>query len=134
LSNELLIPFNQSQLNGDQNKDSYNYYLSQLRIQIEMAFGRLTTKFGLLRRKMRCSLEMHSIALQVAAKLHNYIINTDGVPSGQPLQLNADNQLDAAQLAANGILPVPDGMDENSRNEETRLLLMCGLLFSEKKC
>jgi hypothetical protein len=29
----------------------------------------------------------------------NYIINTDGVPSGQPLQLNANNQLDAAQLA-----------------------------------
>jgi hypothetical protein len=29
------------------------------------------------------------MALQAAAKLHNFIINTDGVSSGQPLQLNA---------------------------------------------
>jgi hypothetical protein len=32
LSNELLIPFSRSQLNGNRYKDSYNYYLSQLRI------------------------------------------------------------------------------------------------------
>jgi hypothetical protein len=53
---------------------------------------------------MMCSLETQSMALQAAAKLHNFIINTDGVPSGQPLQLNANNQLDPAQVAANGIL------------------------------
>jgi hypothetical protein len=113
LSNELLIPFRRSQLNGDRYKDSYNYYLSQLRIRIEMAFGRLSGKFGLLRQKMKCSLETQSMALQAAAKLHNFIINTDGVPSGQPLQLNANNQLDPAQVAANGIVPLPDGMGAN---------------------
>jgi hypothetical protein len=31
----------------------------------------------------------------------------------QPLQLHANNQLDAAQLAANGILPLSDGMGDN---------------------
>jgi hypothetical protein len=35
LSNKLLIPFRRYQLNGDQYKDSYNHYLSQLWIQIE---------------------------------------------------------------------------------------------------
>jgi hypothetical protein len=65
-----------------------------------MAFGRLTTKFGLLRLKMMCSLKTQSLALEVAAKIRNYIINTDGVPSGQPVQLNANNQLDPAQVAA----------------------------------
>jgi hypothetical protein len=113
LSNELLIPFRRSQLHGNRYKDSYNYYLSQLRIRIEMAFGRLTTKFGLLRQKMKCSLRTQSKALQAAAKIHNYIINTDGVPTGQPLQLNANNQLDPAQVAANGILPLPNGMGAN---------------------
>jgi hypothetical protein len=44
----------------------------------------------------------------------NYIINTDGVPSGQPLQLlNANNQLDPARVAANGIVPLPEGMGPN---------------------
>ena len=113
LSNHLLIPFRRSQLNGDRYKDSYNYYLSQLRIQIEMAFGRMTTKFGLLRNKMRCSLETQSKALHAVAKLHNFIINNDGVPTGQPLELNANNQLDAAQLAANDIEPLPNGMGPN---------------------
>jgi hypothetical protein len=78
-----------------------------------MALGRLTTKFGLLRQKMKCSLKTQSKALQAAAKIHNYIINTDDVPTGQPLQLNANNQLDLAQVVANGILPLPDGMGPN---------------------
>jgi hypothetical protein len=62
---------------------------------------------------MMCSLKTQSLALEVAAKIHNYIINTDGVPTGQPLQLNANNQLDPAQVAANGILPLPNGMGAN---------------------
>jgi hypothetical protein len=82
LSNELLIPFHRSHLNGDRYKDCYNYYLSQLQIQVEKAFGRLTTKFGLLQQKMMCSQKSQSLALEVATKIHNYIINTDGVPSG----------------------------------------------------
>jgi hypothetical protein len=51
---------------------------------------------------MKCS--SHSV---------NYIINTDGVHSGQPLQLNVNNQFDPAQVAANGIVPLPDGMGPN---------------------
>jgi hypothetical protein len=64
LWNELLIPFWCVQLSGSLYKDSYNYYLSQLRIWVKMAFGRrLTRKFGLLQHKMRCSLETQSMAL-----------------------------------------------------------------------
>ena len=40
LSNFLLIPFTESQ-QDDVDNDAYNFYLSQLRICIEMAFGRL---------------------------------------------------------------------------------------------
>ena len=56
---------------------------------------------------------MQSKALHAAAKLHNFIINNDGVPTGQPLELNANNQLTPAELAANGIQPLPDGMGAN---------------------
>jgi hypothetical protein len=62
---------------------------------------------------MKCCLETQSMALEAAAKQHNFIINTDGVPTRQQLQLNVNNQLDAAQLAAYGILPLPDGMGAN---------------------
>jgi hypothetical protein len=56
LWNELLILFCASQLNVDGYKDSYNYYLSQLWIWIEMALRRLTGKFGLLQHQMKCNL------------------------------------------------------------------------------
>jgi hypothetical protein len=62
---------------------------------------------------MKSRARTQSLALEVATKIHNYIINTDGVPSGQPLQLNANNQLDPAQVAANGILPLPNEIGAN---------------------
>jgi hypothetical protein len=42
LSNKMLIPFSGAQWN-EEHKNTYNYYHSELRIGIEMAFGRLTT-------------------------------------------------------------------------------------------
>lgn len=44
LSEHLLIPFTGSQRDNPDN-DAFNYHLSQLRIRIEMAFGRLVNKF-----------------------------------------------------------------------------------------
>jgi hypothetical protein len=44
LTKHLLVPFTGS-YRDDLDKDSYNFYLSQLRIQIEMSFGILTTKW-----------------------------------------------------------------------------------------
>ena len=75
----------------------------------------MTTKFGLLRNKMKCDLETQSKALQAVAKLHNFIINNDGVPTRhqQPAVLDRNNQLTPAELAANGIVPLPDGMGPN---------------------
>ena len=44
LANNLLIPFNRAAKHKTYNR-TYNFYLSQLHIYIEMAFGRLTTKW-----------------------------------------------------------------------------------------
>ena len=48
LSDRLLIPFKGQQRNDPVNS-AYNFYLSQLRIQVERAFGLLTTKWRILR-------------------------------------------------------------------------------------
>ena len=47
LSDFLLIPFTGSQWD-DVDNNAYNFYLSQLGICIEMAFGRLVQKLGIL--------------------------------------------------------------------------------------
>ena len=44
LIDKCLTPFTGSQ-QADPTKDAYNFFLSQVRIRIEMAFGLLTTKW-----------------------------------------------------------------------------------------
>ena len=51
LSENVLIPYTGNERN-DEYKDAFNHYLSQLRIRVEMAFGRLTSKFRILKRKL----------------------------------------------------------------------------------
>ena len=43
LSNNMLIPFSGSERHDNKYNLIYNFYLFQLQIRIEMAFGRLTT-------------------------------------------------------------------------------------------
>lgn len=73
LSRKVLIPFSGAEANEDY-KRTYNYYLSQLRIRIEMAFGRLTTKWRILRRAMNYSNQKNAKIIRVCAKLHNFCI------------------------------------------------------------
>lgn len=74
LTNHLLTPFT-GRSRAEELNDIYNYYLSQLRIRIEMAFGRLTTKFRIFRSPMEVDVEKVGEIVTVAAKLHNFIIN-----------------------------------------------------------
>ena len=54
LSNTILIPYSGTQRDAEYHRD-YNFYLSQLRIRIEMHFGRLTTKWRIFRQRLDCS-------------------------------------------------------------------------------
>ena len=65
---------------GDKFRRTYNYYLLQLRINIEMTFGRLTTKWRIFRRNMEGDLESITNLLMAAAKLHNFVIDNDNIP------------------------------------------------------
>ena len=57
-------------------RDNYNYYLSQLRINIECCFGMLVNKFRVLSRALETtSLERALLTFRVCCALHNFIID-----------------------------------------------------------
>lgn len=78
LTTHLMTPF-KSIAAGDVFRDSFNFHLSQLRIRIEMAFGRLVTRWGLLWGPLRASLPHNTAAIQAMLRLHNYCIER-GLP------------------------------------------------------
>ena len=78
----LLAPFSGSDRNNTYNSN-YNFYLSQLRIRIEMAFGQLVSKWGIFNKPLQTKLSKSAKVFLCAAKLHNYCINQgDKVPVG----------------------------------------------------
>ena len=66
---------------------SFNFYLSQLRICIEMAFGRLSGKCTILQKKLKQSLPKASKIINCCAILHNYIINEDCTDIGDMTEI-----------------------------------------------
>ena len=74
LTDKCLTPFTGSQkLNPT--KDAYNFFLSQVRIRIEMAFGLLTTKWQILKKPLAVSLKVAAEALEGISRLHNICID-----------------------------------------------------------
>ena len=76
LSERLMIPFTGVN-KEDPHKDCLNFHLSQLRIRIEMAFGRLVGKFRILKRKLEGKMNSMSSIIMACARLHNFIIDFD---------------------------------------------------------
>jgi len=54
--------------------DDFNFYASQLRIRIEMAFGMMQNKWAMLQRPVTCRLKNVSLMVQVTGRLHNCCI------------------------------------------------------------
>jgi DDE superfamily endonuclease len=57
--------------------DNFNFYASQLRIRVEMAFGYMATKWGVLNRKKGLMVKPKNVwrVLVAIARLHNFCIN-----------------------------------------------------------
>lgn len=90
-SEHLLTPFSGNE-KFEARKDAFNFYISQLRIRIEMAFGMMTNKFQILKRPV--TIGVHSLGkfLLTIGKLHNYCIDerhamnmTAALPSRTPV-------------------------------------------------
>lgn len=61
-------------------KDDFNFFQSQLRINIECAFGMLVHRFGMLRKAfpMGVTISKTNSAILALCKLHNFCINSNG--------------------------------------------------------
>ena len=113
LTNKMLIPYSGPQ-KREKAKDTYNYYLSQLRIRIEMAFGRMSTKWRIFRRKLDVDLEKCSMIINAAMMLHNFVIEDETGPgwgNGNP-----KNHVDTQQQFGVDPLPAIDGIIEEDNN------------------
>ena len=73
-SEHLLTPFSGND-RLDPRLDAYNYYLSQVRMRIEMSFGRLVNKFRIFKSPLQCSLKNAPRLFLCATRLHNFCIN-----------------------------------------------------------
>ena len=55
--------------------DNFNFFASQCRIRVEMAFGMMQAKWGILQRPVSCTINNMIWLSQAIARLHNYCIN-----------------------------------------------------------
>ena len=74
LTDKCLTPFTGSQ-RSDPTKDAYSFFSSQVRIQVDMAFGLLTTKWHLLKQPLGVSLSTAADILECISCLHHLCIN-----------------------------------------------------------
>lgn len=74
-SSDTLVPiFGGAQARPEDN-DNFNYFASQLRIRIEMAFGMMVEKFGILQSALQVDVEHVRFLALCIAQLHNFCIN-----------------------------------------------------------
>ena len=108
-------------------RDSYNFYHSQLRITIECAFGWLTERWGMLRKKMPHEYSIQKIISVVSClcRLHNFLIEIGDEEA--PVELLEEDEWG---MAVNGALPcavrngirVPLQLMDAGHHEEEDLL------------
>jgi len=72
---EHMVPIYQGLEKLEPHKDNFNFYGSQCRIRIEMAFGMMQMKWGMLQRPLLCCLANTKWRVQAIARLHNFVID-----------------------------------------------------------
>ncbi|KAL7506732.1 hypothetical protein ACHAXN_008293 [Cyclotella atomus] len=92
LGEKLLTPFIGTHRHSNPYHDSFNFHLSQLRIRVEMAFGRMVNKFRILSGKVNGSLDRVLAILNACARLHNFIIQRDGPCDMMTVEMNANEE------------------------------------------
>jgi DDE superfamily endonuclease len=72
---EQLVPIYQGITKQQKKYDNFNYYASQVRIRVEMAFGMMNMKWGILNHPLNCKISNLRWLLQCIGCLHNFCIN-----------------------------------------------------------
>lgn len=71
----LLTPFDKAHLGNDPKRDAFNFYLSQLRIRVEMTFGLLVNKWGVLQKPLAVEFSKVKNVIHTCIRLHNFCID-----------------------------------------------------------
>ncbi|KAE9163401.1 hypothetical protein PF004_g30152 [Phytophthora fragariae] len=74
LSDSLLVPYNKLELKSKKHSD-FNFYLSQLRIRIEMSFGLPVNKWQIFKKPLVVDFTNVSRVIKTCMKLHNFCID-----------------------------------------------------------
>jgi len=86
---EHLVPVFGSGDRRNEDNDNANFFFSQCRIRVEMAFGLMTQRFGLLSRSLRVHPRNIGTLMETIARLHNFIINhTQDVGGDEVVPIN----------------------------------------------
>jgi hypothetical protein len=72
---EHMVPVYQGADKLNARYDNFNFFASQCRIRVEMAFGMMQMKWGILQRPLGCTLKNMIWLAQGIARLHNYCID-----------------------------------------------------------
>ena len=90
-ASERLLPIFYGQDRLDDKKDAWNYYASQLRIRIEMAFGLMTKKWAVLNRALMMKYDNIPRALNTISRLHNFCIKSNPSTIAEAPIIDKDN-------------------------------------------
>ena len=109
-------------------KDDYNFYHSQVRIEVECAFGMLVHRWGILRRALSAKITMKKVNCLCMAlcRLHNFCINArlkpqDLTQTTPTSPSSATENLDT--LAADeAVIAMNSGISLDSSGRPTELL------------
>jgi DDE superfamily endonuclease len=72
---EHMVPVYQGADKLNSRYDNFNFFASQCRIRVEMAFGMMQMKWGILQQPLGCKMSNMLWLAQAIARLHNYCIN-----------------------------------------------------------
>jgi hypothetical protein len=71
----VMTPFNKVQIADRTDRSNYNFFVSQLRIRIEMAFGLLVNKWRILKRPLNVRVRNCQPVVEACMRLHNFCID-----------------------------------------------------------
>ena len=106
-------------VSNDIERDAYNFYHSQLRINIECAFGMLVQRWGFLKKKTPRMYTIKKVIATVSClcKLHNFLIDKGASEVAEPPSTE-----DACTLAVDGSIQLATSNEEGQQGDDSPLV------------
>lgn len=125
----LMTPFAGSQL--PQDKDSFNFYLSQIRITIERVFGMIVKRWGILWKPLRFGLSFAVEVVHACMRLHSYCLRSTAPVPATETMLREDGTIADVAFANTG-RETWEGIHVNVLREALRERILTEELFHSR--